>query len=245
MEDIKKKIIEKLKKLEQQEKEKQEEVHQAKLEGGDTLDNQDYQFSLADLIRIKQQKSDLQSRLEQIEEEKEKKYTKVKGIRKSIDVPIVGRKFSLEVTDEHTNQSKTIIVTIVPLYEEIEANPDQNSYSITTESPLSKMIERIIQRFIPEIERKIEKILSTETNPESIAMQIENMNEWIVISNHSKFTKKIRELASDKEKLLRELNLFLKQAEIDSSKIFQALIGKEFNLKVQDRSIKYKIISVN
>ncbi|MCX7758283.1 MAG: hypothetical protein N2169_01515 [bacterium] len=243
MEDIKKKILEKLKKLSEEEKEKREKIQEAKLEGGDSPDNQDYQFNLETLQRIRQEKSTLQNRLEEIEREEheeldEKRTLKIKSVKKTVSVPIIGREFELLVND-----TKKIKIKIVPLYEEIESNED--FYNITTEAPVSKIIEKMIERFIPELERKVEKIVNIENEPDKIAQAIENMNEWVAIQNHSKFTKKLKELSKDKNKLLKELDNFLKQADLDIQKIFKAITNWEFNLKVQGKDIKYKIISAN
>lgn len=248
MEDIKKKILEKLKKLSEEEREKREKIHEAKLEGGDSPDNQDYQFNLETLIRIKQEKSNLQSRLEEIEreereekEELERKLLKPKLTRKSFSIPIVGKEFELLVND-----SRKIKVKIVPLYEEIESN--ENYYSITTEAPLSKILEklmdRLLEKFIDQFEKKIQDIVNAESNHDNITKKIIDLEEWQVIQNHSKFTSKIKELSKDRSKLLKEIDNFIKQAEINQQKLLKYIIGQEFFLKVQGKDIKYKILNV-
>lgn len=244
MEDVKKKILERLKKLSEEEKKKREEIQEAKFEGGDSPDNQDYQFTLESLMRIRQEKSNLQNRLEEMEKEEregaevQEKKVKSKGYRKTLSLPIVGREFELLVND-----SKNIKVKIVPLYEEIENRSDY--YCITTDSPLSKVLEKIVERFWVELEKKIEKIVTYENDPKKIADSIGNMNEWIAIPNHSKFTKKLEELSKDKNKLLKELENFMKVAEIDNNKVFEAIKEWEFNLRIQEKDIKYKILNVN
>ncbi|MFN4220142.1 MAG: hypothetical protein ACK4GJ_04390 [bacterium] len=241
MDDVKKKILERLKKLSEEEKEKREQIQEAKFEGGDSPDNQDYQFTLESLMRIRQEKSNLQSRLEEMEREEvelQEKKVKSKGHRKTLSLPIVGKEFELLVND-----SKNIKVKIVPLYEEIENKDDY--YCITTDAPLSKVLEKVIERFLVELEKKIEKIITYENDPKKIANSIKNMNEWVAIPNHSKFTKKIEELSKDKNKLLKELENFIKQAEVDNNKIFEAIKEWEFNIRIQEKDVKYKILNVN
>ncbi len=243
MEDVKKKILERLKKLSEEEREKREQIQESKMEGGDSVDNQDYQFNLESLMRIKQEKSNLQSRLEEMENEElqltsEKKPFKIKPSNKNLSIPIIGKEFELLVND-----SKKIKVRIVSLYEEIENN--QEYYSVTTESPLAKILEKMISKFLIEFEKKIEKLINSETDNSKLIRSIESMNEWIAIDNHQKFIKKLKEISKDKNKLTKEIDSFLKQAEIDSSKVFQAIKGWEFNIKINEKDIKYKIIDVN
>lgn len=247
MEDVKKKILERLKKLSEEEKEKREKIQEAKMEGGDSPDNQDYQFNLETLIRIKQEKSNLQSRLEEIEREEseeseEKKVLRLKVTKKTVSVPIIDREFELLVNDSG-NWDKKIKVKIVALYEEIEG--DGENYKITTESPVAKVIEKMIERFIPEFERKIERIINSEDDWQKMIKNIQSMNEWEAIVNHSKFTKKFESLAKDKNKLLKEFDSFLKNVEIDNLKIFNAIKDWEFSVKVKGKDVRYRIINVN
>ncbi|MCS7164973.1 MAG: hypothetical protein RMJ51_01655 [Candidatus Calescibacterium sp.] len=241
MEEVKRKILEKLKKLSEEERERREKIQDVKSEGGDSFDNQDYQFSLERLTRIKQERSNLEARLEEIEreeQEEEKKTLKQKFYEKNFSIPLVGKEFELLVND-----NRRIKVKIVPLYEEIESNQDY--FAITTDSPVAKIIDKMIERFVPKLER-IKKVIENENDPNKIIQSIKSMNEWVAVSNYHEFEKRLKELAKDKNKLLRELDNFLKEeAELDISKIFEALRNKEFFVKTQGKEIKYKIINVN
>jgi len=247
MEDIKKKLIERLKKLREEEKEKREKIQESKLEGGDNIDNQDYQFNLETLVKISKEKSDLQQRLEKIEKEeqieKEIEERRIKGRtgKRLVYVPLVGRHFELLVSSDN-NDWRKIKIKIVPLYEEIENNGDE--FSVTLDSPVVKMLEKMIERFLFELERKIEKIVNSENDVKVIVDSIVNLKEWVAVNNHQKFIKKIRDL-SDKNKILKEFEEFLKQAEVDNKKIFEAIEDWQFSVNVQGKEIRYKIVSVN
>jgi len=244
MEDVKKKLIERLKKLREEEKEKREKIQESKLEGGDNIDNQDYQFNLETLMKLTKERTELQQRLEQIEKEEvivkelEERRIKSKANKKLVYVPLVGKKFELLLQDH----SKVIKLNVVPLYEEIESNGDE--YSVSLESPVVKMLERLIERFLFELEKKIEKIISSESDLGVIVSSIENLREWIAITNHQKFIKKIKNI-SDKNKILKELEEFLSHVELDNEKIFEAIKGWQFSINVQGKEVKYKILSVN
>jgi len=93
-ENVKQKIIEKLKKLSQEEQDKREKIQETKLEGGDSIDNQDYQFNLESLLRIQQQKIELKERLEQLEQlEQNQISTKSKAKQKEEVISLLGKKF--------------------------------------------------------------------------------------------------------------------------------------------------------
>jgi len=142
-ENVKQKIIEKLKKLSQEEQDKREKIQETKLEGGDSIDNQDYQFNLESLLRIQQQKIELKERLEQLEQlEQNQISTKSKAKQKEEVISLLGKKFKLEVN--YNNKSEIIQVEIVSLYEEIEIDENNNIYKITTDSPLAKAIRKYL-----------------------------------------------------------------------------------------------------
>jgi autotransporter translocation and assembly factor TamB len=142
-ENVKQKIIEKLKKLSQEEKDKREKIQETKLEGGDSIDNQDYQFNLESLLRIQQQKMELKERLEQLEQlEQNQISTKSKAKQKEEIISLLGKKFKLEVN--YNNKSEIIQVEIVSLYEEIEIDENNNIYKITLDSPLAKAIRKYL-----------------------------------------------------------------------------------------------------
>ncbi len=142
-ENVKQKIIEKLKKLSQEEQDKREKIQETKLEGGDSIDNQDYQFNLESLLRIQQQKMELKERLEQLEQlEQNQISTKSKTKQKEEIISLLGKKFKLEVN--YNNKSEIIQVEIVSLYEEIEIDENNNIYKITTDSPLAKAIRKYL-----------------------------------------------------------------------------------------------------
>ncbi|MCX7870805.1 MAG: hypothetical protein N2485_04435 [bacterium] len=144
--EIKQKIIERLKKLSQEEQDKREKIQETKLEGGDSIDNQDYQFNLESLLRIQQQKAELKERLEQLEQLEQIQQTQVTTKSKSKKseeyFSLLGKKFKLEVN--HNNKTEIIQIEIVSLYEEIEINNEDNIYRITTESPLAKAIKKYL-----------------------------------------------------------------------------------------------------
>ncbi|MGB9638187.1 MAG: hypothetical protein ACPL1F_02685 [bacterium] len=142
-ENVKQKIIEKLKKLSQEEQDKREKIQETKLEGGDSIDNQDYQFNLESLLRIQQQKAELKERLQHLEQlEQDQTTTKSKTKKKEEIVSLLGKKFKLEVN--YNNKTEIIEIEIVSLYEEIEINDDKKIYKITTESPLAKAIKKYL-----------------------------------------------------------------------------------------------------
>jgi autotransporter translocation and assembly factor TamB len=142
-ENVKQKIIEKLKKLSQEEQDKREKIQETKLEGGDSIDNQDYQFNLESLLRIQQQKVELKERLEQLEQlGQAQSGTKSRVKQKEEIVSLLGKKFKLEVN--YNNKSEIIQVEIVSLYEEIEIDENNNIHKITTDSPLAKAIRKYL-----------------------------------------------------------------------------------------------------
>jgi hypothetical protein len=142
-ENVKQKIIEKLKKLSQEEQDKREKIQETKLEGGDSIDNQDYQFNLESLLRIQQQKIELKERLEQLEQlEQNQISTKSKAKQKEEIISLLGKKFKLEVN--YNNKSEIIQIEIVSLYEEIEIDENSNIYKITSDSPLAKAIRKYL-----------------------------------------------------------------------------------------------------
>lgn len=142
-ENVKQKIIEKLKKLSQEEQDKREKIQETKLEGGDSIDNQDYQFNLESLLRIQQQKAELKERLQRLEQlEQTQSTTKSKTKKKEEFISLLGKKIKLEVN--YNNKTEIIEIEIVSLYEEIEINDDKKFYKITTESPLAKAIKKYL-----------------------------------------------------------------------------------------------------
>jgi autotransporter translocation and assembly factor TamB len=142
-ENVKQKIIEKLRKLSQEEQDKREKIQETKLEGGDSIDNQDYQFNLESLLRIQQQKVELKERLEQLEQlGQAQSSTKSRSKQKEEIVSLLGKKFKLEVN--YNNKSEIIQVEIVSLYEEIEIDEHNNIHKITTDSPLAKAIRKYL-----------------------------------------------------------------------------------------------------
>jgi len=142
-ENVKQRIIEKLKKLSQEEQDKREKIQETKLEGGDSIDNQDYQFNLESLLRIQQQKAELKERLEQLEQlEQTQATTKSKIKKKEEIISLLGKKFKLEVN--YNNKTEIIQIEIVSLYEEIDIDEKNNIYKVTTESPLAKAIKKYL-----------------------------------------------------------------------------------------------------
>ncbi len=147
--DIKQKIIERLKKLSQEEQDKREKIQETKLEGGDSIDNQDYQFNLESLLRIQQQKAELKERLEQLEQleqiQQTQITTKTKAKKSEEYFSLLGKKIRLAVNQNNKdNKPEEIQIEIVSLYEEIEIDDDKKIYKITTESPLAKAIKKYL-----------------------------------------------------------------------------------------------------
>jgi len=142
-ENVKQRIIEKLKKLSQEEQDKREKIQETKLEGGDSIDNQDYQFNLESLLRIQQQKAELKERLEQLEQLEQTQVTTKSKIKKKEEIiSLLGKKFKLEVN--YNNKTEIIQIEIVSLYEEIDIDEKNNIYKVTTESPLAKAIKKYL-----------------------------------------------------------------------------------------------------
>jgi autotransporter translocation and assembly factor TamB len=174
-ENVKQKIIEKLKKLSQEEQDKREKIQETKLEGGDSIDNQDYQFNLESLLRIQQQKIELKERLEKLEQlEQNQISTKSKAKQKEEIISLLGKKFKLEVN--YNNKSEIIQIEIVSLYEEIEIDENSNIYKITPDSPLAKAIRKYLNE-VKDISKlkNIEFILNIKENLIKYRM-LENLN---------------------------------------------------------------------